>query len=105
MYIKRQTKVRNTKNFKEVTIQIHRDDKAWLSTNEVLDVYNSIINNKPKAKIRIRGLASTRWTTLSTYKDGLTIQADEDYWAGKPVDDTAKFSDFGILQVTVYLPK
>jgi len=105
MYIKRQTKIRDTKNFKETTIQIHRTDKSWMGSNEVMDVYNSIMNNKPNAKIRIRALGPTRWTTLSTYKDGLTLQADEDYWDGKNIDDASKFSDFGVLMMTVYLPK
>lgn len=105
MYIKRQTKQRETINFKETTIQINRDDKQRISPLQITNLYNSVLNQNPDARIRIRALGITRWTTLSTYDRGLMIEGEEEYWDGKDLDDPDKFTDFAIIQMTVYVPK
>ena len=105
MYKKRQTKIRETEHFKETTIQIHRTNEQWIGTDDIQNLYNSMLQHKPDAKIRIRALGATRWTTLADYKNGLTIQDNADYWSGKVDDDEEKFSKFGVVQMTVMISK
>jgi len=80
MYIKRQTKIRETAHFKETTIQIHRSNKEWIGTEDIKSLYDSILKHKSEAKVRIRGLGATRWTTLADYRNGLTIK---DEWKSR----------------------
>lgn len=99
-YNRKKVGERKFKDGKEVYINIERKDKGIIDPWSIFKLEDEVKQYDPNAKLRIRALGPTRWTTLKGYDTTLDILSYEDYFSGA-VADTSKFNKFYKLQVTI----
>lgn len=99
-FIKTKLGEKKFKDSKEVTLKITRSDKKKIDIKNITELYEDLKDYDKDAKIRIRALGPTRWSTLAGYESGLMVDDYEEYFHGKVVN-AQKFNNFTELQVTM----